>query len=523
MLNPYIEFSPHIILDLAVPMTPMLGKIRKNGHSARRYAKLDLALFFGAAKTFLHIKPDSTMRSFTKSANWLFIATLFVLAAGVSHGQSTRPPLLQNISVQTENYGVVPAPTPLIAKTGSSQPTATSSGVRTLFPVLAEVPIPGYSGILIESIDGGVVLETNANLAFNPASNVKLATAYAVLKTFGPDFRFLTGVYTDGAIDRTTGTLNGNIYVSGKDPVFGYEHAVSIANELNRIGISSVNGDLIVTDNFAMNYSESAAVSGRTLFSTFDSSKRSPAATRSWLNYLANSGRAGKVNGVPNISFTGSSYVQSMPSNLQLLFTHESATMRDILKATLCYSNNFLAERLGGMLGGPWAVARFVQLNADIDPSELSLQTSSGLGINRVTPNAMMKVLRALRSDLARYKMTFADIMPVAGIDKGTLEDRFDSDFSRGSLVGKTGTLGRTDGGVSALAGEVNTQRGRLLFVIFNQHGSVSRFRSFQNNFVSLVQGQFGGALELPYTPISLDARLSHDRITHPGDRLRVR
>ena len=71
----------------------------------------------------------------------------------------------------------------------------------------------------------------------------------------------------------------------------------------------------------------------------------------------------------------------------------------------------------------------------------------------------MMKLLRALRADLARYRMTFADIMPVAGIDKGTLENRFDTDFATGSVVGKTGTLGNTDGGVSALAGEINTQQ----------------------------------------------------------------
>ena len=59
--------------------------------------------------------------------------------------------------------------------------------------------------------------------------------------------------------------------------------------------------------------------------------------------------------------------------------------------------------------------------------------------------NDLMKLLRVLRNDLSRYRMTFADVMPVAGVDKGTLEGRFD-DFSEGSVVGKTGTLGQTDG-----------------------------------------------------------------------------
>lgn len=462
------------------------------------------------------------MKRFTrKSINWLVIAASMFFTAAASYAQSSPPPLLQDIKVVRENYSPVPSATPLVFKTGSTLPLGSSSNaIRTLFPALAEVTIPGYSGVLIESLDGNVVVESNSSAAFNPASNVKIATAYAVLKTFGPEFRFMTNVYTDGAVDRNTGTLTGNVYVSGKDPMFGYQHAVAIADELNRLGIRSVSGDLIVTDNFAMNYSASPAASGQTLLATIDSAKRNAAATRVWLNHLSYSGKFNQVNGVPGVTFGGTIYVQPIPSNLSLLFTHESAQMREILKATLCYSNNFLSERLGDLVGGPYAVARLVHLNANVQPHEFSLQTSSGLGYNRVTPNAMMRLLRALRIDLARYKMTYTDIMPVAGIDKGTLEGRFDSDFSRGSLVGKTGTLGNTDGGVSALAGEVNTRNGRLLFVIFNQRGSVARFRTFQNSFVSLVQGQFGGAAPIKYDAMSLETRLARTRVSYPNRRI---
>ncbi|MEO7539542.1 MAG: D-alanyl-D-alanine carboxypeptidase [Pyrinomonadaceae bacterium] len=446
--------------------------------------------------------------------NWLAASAILFVFSGLNFAQ-TKAPLLQDVVVPSQTYSARPSSTPLVQKTGIVTPVATSSGVRTLFPALAEVSIPGYSGILVESLDGGVVIETNSNFTFNPASNVKIATAYAVLKTFGPEFRFLTNVYTDGNLDRSTGTLTGNVYISGKDPIFGYEHALDVANELNRMGVRFVTGDLIVTDNFAMNYSSSPFVSAQTLSSSIDASKRTPAATRVWLEHMRAAGKP--AIGTPSVSFTGASYVQPIPSSLQLLFTHESAPIREILKATLCYSNNFLAERLGGLIGGPYAVARLVQLNANVPPEEFSIQTASGLGYNRVTPNAMMRLLRALRSDLGRYKMSFSDIMPVAGIDKGTLEGRFDGDFSRGSLVGKTGTLGNTDGGVSALAGEVNTRNGKLLFVIFNQRGSVARFRSFQNSFVSLVQGQFGGAVPLTYNATPLNTRLASSRISYPG------
>ncbi|MBK8465124.1 MAG: D-alanyl-D-alanine carboxypeptidase [Chloracidobacterium sp.] len=456
-------------------------------------------------------------RSIRKTINLLCIAAILCLTAGVNFGQSSPQPLLQDIKV------VRPSSTPnLIQKTGSVSPAPVSSNaVRTLFPALAQVSIPGYSGVLIESLEGNVVIESNSTQVFNPASNVKVATAYAVLKTFGPDFRFSTIVYTDGAIDRSTGTLNGNVYMSGKDPMFGFQHAVTVADELNKIGIRTVTGDLIVTDNFAMNYSGSSLASGQSLFASLDASKRSAAATRSWLNYLSYSGRYGQANPVPSVTFTGSVYAQPIPSSLQLLFTHESTPIREILKATLCYSNNFLSERLGEMIGGPYAVARLVHLNANVPPVEFSIQTSSGLGYNRVTPNAMMLLLRALRTDLARYQMTYADIMPVAGIDKGTLENRFDADFSTGSVVGKTGTLGQTDAGVSALCGEINTRNGKYLFVIFNQRGSVPRFRAFQNNFVTLVQSQFGGPAPMPYDAISLETRLARSRVSYPDGRSR--
>lgn len=457
-----------------------------------------------------------------KKALWLSIAVSIFLNGSAAFGQSTgsgpgSKPLLQDIKIYSEED--LPS-APYIKKTSSVEPAVVRA--NSPYATLSDVAIPGYTGILVETMDGTNVVEIGSNITYNPASNVKIATAYAVLKTFGPNYRFSTNVWTDGSIDMTAGTLTGNIYVSGRDPVFNFEHAVAIANELNRLGIRSVQGDLIVTDDFAMNYSSSTLRSGQSLFATMDSAKRSAAATRSWLNYLSNSGRYGQTSGIPSVTFTGAVYVQPIPSSLHLLFSHESAPMREIIKATLCYSNNFLAERLGDMLGGAYAVARIVQLNGGIQPSEFFIQTASGLGINRVTPAAMMKLLRALRSELAQNRMTFADIMPVAGVDKGTLEGRFDTDFSKGSVVGKTGTLGSTDGGVSTLAGEMNTRNGRLLFVIFNQHGSVSRFRTFQNFYVSLIQGQFGGAVPLNYSPVSLDVRLAGSKFSYPTAQLRL-
>ena len=453
-----------------------------------------------------------------KLAIWPGIAVFTFLCAGLAFGQGTQP-FLQDIKIQNDS-GPASSDAPLIRKTGSSAPLSSapaSSGIRTSYPILAEAAIPGYSGVLVETLDGKVIVESSSNTPFNPASNVKIATAFAVLKTFGPDYRFSTGIWTDGSYEEATGTIHGNLYVSGRDPVFVWEHGVMLASELNRMGIKTIKGDLVVTDNFTMNYSNSPRGSSQALFTSLDATKRTSAAVNAWKSCLINSGRLNPDAALPSVSFSGAVYVQPMPGNVNLLFSHESAKMRDILKVTLCYSNNFLSERLGDMVGGPYAVARLVQQHAGVQPHEFSIQTSSGLGINRVTPNAMMKLLRVLRRDLTAFKMTYADIMPVAGIDKGTLENRFDSDFSTGSVVGKTGTLGNTDGGASSLAGEINTRSGKLLFVIFNQRGSVARFRSFQNNYVSLIQGQLGGAAALSYSQIPLNSRLAKTRIAYPS------
>lgn len=422
--------------------------------------------------------------------------------------QAAPKPFYQPITVQ-------PSPTPLVTKTSS----VSSTSADIINPANLEMAIPGYSGILIETLDGKVIKESYSTYAFNPASNVKIATAYAVIKTFGPNYRFPTHVFTDGDIDQSTGTLNGNLYISGRDPNFNYEHGVAIAQTLNKLGIRYITGDLVVNSSFIMALNGSSQRSAAMLFTTLNSSQRSVAATRAWQNYLASSGKFSQITETPSVGFSGKLYVDLMPSNARLLFAHESVPLKEIVKTTLCYSNNFLSERLGDMVGGPYAVARIVQVNAGIAPAEFILQTSSGLGINRVTPQAQMKLLRTFRNELANHKLTFADVMPIAGVDPGTLQNRF---RYSSSVVGKTGTLGNTDGGVSSLTGELQTKNGKLLFVIFNQRGSTTRFRNFQDSYINMVQSQLGGAMPLEYSTMPIPTRMAGTRITYPSNNSAV-
>ncbi len=397
----------------------------------------------------------------------------------------------------------------------SQQPEASPEPSPSPSPAAETRPLYGVQGVLIETLDGRVVASQAEHEQLNPASNMKLATALVALRTLGPEHRFATGVWTDGVVDRATGVINGNLYISGRDPSFHYEHGVLLARELNKLGIKQVSGDLFVAPGFTMNFSASAKRSGERLYDTLDSTLRSAEALRAW-NYertLLNDHAS--LETLPSVAVMGGVDVAPVASSAKLLLTQRSSKLVDILKVLLCYSNNFMAERIGEALGGPESVRQQLTTQLGLGPDELRIASLSGLGVNRVSPRVMMKIYRALRSELQKHKLTPAAIMPVAGIDPGTLEDRFTGLAWRGSVIAKTGTLIRTDGGASSLVGQMQAANGEiLLFVIMNQRGSVWRFRENQDYLVMLTQNTRGGPKPFTYKPLMLTMQLSNTEST---------
>jgi D-alanyl-D-alanine carboxypeptidase/D-alanyl-D-alanine-endopeptidase (penicillin-binding protein 4) len=382
-------------------------------------------------------------------------------------------------------------------------------------------PVYGLQGVLIETLDGKTVSAQAVDQTFNPASSIKLATAFIALRTFGPNHRFSTGFWTDGSVDKASGQILGNLYVTGRDPSFHSEHAVMIARQLNSLGIRTITGNLIVAPRFTMNFNWSERRSGESLSDTLDATRRSSEATRAW-NYERNAlGDLASLQTVPSVTVMGEIAVGPAAPGVQLLLTHKSSKLTDVLKVLLCYSNNFMAEVIGDSLGGREAVMRQLVTTLGIPPEEIQIATLSGLGINRVTPRAMMKIFRGLRDELQKNKLSPSDIMPVAGIDPGTLEDRFTGPAWQGSVIAKTGTLFRTDGGASSLVGQMRTRNGdTLLFVIMNQRGNILRFRSNQDYLVMLVQNSRGGPKAFNYKPLALTMRLADtESVSGSSDR----
>jgi D-alanyl-D-alanine carboxypeptidase/D-alanyl-D-alanine-endopeptidase (penicillin-binding protein 4) len=438
-------------------------------------------------------------KSIARFVNPFCVAILLLAAPGILPAQSPAPqtptPAQGPQSTGNKSGTLQPAPT-----TPPQAPTS-NDGV---------VQIYGLQGVLIETLDGKTVSAQSPDQGFNPASAIKLATALVALRNFGPQHRFTTGFWTDGSFDKATGQILGNLYVTGRDPSFHYEHAVMIARQLNSLGIRSVTGDLVVAPGFTMNFSSSARRSAEVLYDTLDSTLRSGEAFRAWTYERAALRDQSALQTIPSVAVMGEVLVGTVSPGAKLLLTHRSSKLTDVLKVLLCYSNNFMAERIGDSLGGKEAVRRQLVNTLGISPVDVQLASLSGLGVNRVTPRAMMKILRALRDELQKSRLNPADIMPVAGVDPGTLEDRFTGPAWQGSVIAKTGTLIRTDGGASSLVGQMRTAKGEvLLFVIMNQHGSVARFRENQDYLVMQVQNSRGGPKAFNYKPLALTMKLA--------------
>jgi D-alanyl-D-alanine carboxypeptidase/D-alanyl-D-alanine-endopeptidase (penicillin-binding protein 4) len=296
---------------------------------------------------------------------------------------------------------------------------------------------PERHGVLIQTLDGKRVFAShNADTTFNPASLAKLTATLVALKRLGPDYRFTTRVSTDGHID-AAGVLDGDLYLAGNDPSFGDASANLIAKELRARGVTRVKGRILAAPGFSFNFNERAEESAEF---------------------------AARVMQLKQ-SATGMEEAQGVE-----LFALHSNPLREILLYMNAHSNNFVADRLGAFLGGPPAIVRVLVEELKLPPEQVSLETASGLYNNRMTPRGVLVVLKALIEEAGRHGMKAEDLLPVVGCDWGTVRRRMEGTGFQCSLVGKTGTLTTTDGGMSNLAGVVFTRDTEpILFAILAQ------------------------------------------------------
>lgn len=335
---------------------------------------------------------------------------------------------------------------------------------------------PDRQGIWIQS--GWHSLASNQGTMPLPAASLtKIATTLTALEQWGVNHRFTTNVYRTGTIVK--GVLQGDLLVVGNgDPLFVWEEAIAIGNALNQLGIRSVQGNLLVTDKFYMNYQQQTKSAGELFKQGLNSQQWSREITQQYLQMPVGTPQ-------PEIAIAGEVKVVGMiPPHAKLLVAHQSLPLVKILRQMNIYSNNHMAQMLADLLGGADEIAQKAAKIANFNEDELQLSNGSGLGEdNLISPRAVCQMLMAINRLVRADSLAVTDLFPTTGKDLvGTVQDR---GLPRGITV-KTGTLDN----VSALAGVIPTRdRGQVYFSIINYGHQYQYFRQQQDYLLNqLVQ-----------------------------------
>lgn len=326
-------------------------------------------------------------------------------------------------------------------------------------------------GIWLQS-DWLELTESNGEIPVAAASLTKIATTLATIGKLGVDRLFITQIYHTGTIE--DGILKGDLIVEGaSDPFFVWEEAIALSNTLNQLGIRAITGNLLVTEEFYMNYTSDPTEAGKLLKQGLDSSLWSSEVKQQFRTLPLTTPR-------PQLNIQGEvKVIENIPTTARLLVLHQSLPLVDILRQMNIYSNNKMAQMLADIVGGASAVADYSREITGVSASEIQLINGSGLGeANRISPRAATKMLIAIEGLLQPSGLEVTDIFPVADRDRvGTMENR---NLPQGVAI-KTGTLDR----VSALAGVIPVgEDRRVWFAVINSGWQIKQFRQQQDELL---------------------------------------
>lgn len=294
-----------------------------------------------------------------------------------------------------------------------------------------------------------IISQYRAGERFKSASTIKLLTALVVLDTLGPDFRFTTNFYLDS---------QGILHVKGGgDPFLTSENLADISQALKSNGVEKINGYSLDTSVFRLEQplpdgSENSAnpydVANGALAINFNTmaisrqpgkeaeSGEEQTPTVPLTRELGNSLKPGShrinigyrqldntpyphrryvgellhaLNSQAGIESTPGIKNGTIPPDAKPVHTHLSPqNVREMLRACLLYSNNFVANQLlltaaAHQYGSPatWQKARkllhhYATVTLDIPEDAIVVMEGSGISRkNEITPTAMLTVLNA--------------------------------------------------------------------------------------------------------------------------------
>lgn len=328
---------------------------------------------------------------------------------------------------------------------------------------------------LVRSAEGQILDARQSSRLVNPASVLKIATSWWALERLGFEHRFETRFVLDGTIEAQEYTLRGDLVVlGGGDPDFHGENVWRVAERLRALGVREVSGDLLVTRTFYIGWeggapyepdpSRRAGTMARRLLDLLDPDRWSPGTRKSMREFATRTGRdldrfpAVRIKGQPGVR------LQATEPTAGTTIVHRSNPLPVLLKRFTSYSNNDL-DRLGVTLGTPEELAEFLRRKLQLPADQVRVSSLSGLGVNRLSCAAMVALVDGFSEFIEAHGLSLADLLPANRCDPGTLENfpGFES-VPEATIIAKTGTLIRTDDGVSLIVGQLRNEDGTRTF-----------------------------------------------------------
>jgi D-alanyl-D-alanine carboxypeptidase/D-alanyl-D-alanine-endopeptidase (penicillin-binding protein 4) len=384
---------------------------------------------------------------------------------------------------------------------------ATAEPARAARPTLparlaAALAVPGLdhsrsAALAVDLRTGRVVFARNPTLSLVPASNEKIAVAYAALALLGPAYRFHTDVVGRGAL--AGGVWSGDLFLKGYgDPTLTLKDVDALAARVAARGIRHVTGAVVGDETW------------------FDSRRTGPGwRSRFYINEspplsaltVARATYRGKTAPKPALAaaallrqaLAAHGVLVARPARLgklpqqgsALLATDASTPLAAIVRYMGRESDNHTAElllkHLGALelgLGTTAAGARVVRTYlaaAEVPLGGVRVADGSGLSnLDRLTATAVVALLQAGAANPG-IRDAFLGSLAVAGVD-GTLRRRLVTAPARGRVIAKTGTTRLA----CALSGFV---RDRYVFAVIHNGSPVATWaaRKAQDRFATAL------------------------------------
>ena len=443
----------------------------------------------------------------------LVFAALLLLALAM-------PAVLLVVPGFTGPAAAPPAPAP----PAWQQAPATIAAPQVLAPLRQSAPVPApsvvaaqvepvlktdgggtFTGMVQDAFTGQVLFDRGGADGRVPASNLKLLTAVAALRTLGPDRRFTTKVVQGPAAGQVVLVGGGDVLLAagGSQPeqVMGHAGLATLAaRTVQALQAARTTGDItvLVDDSLftgpALNPNwQSGDVEAGEIAPLYplalNSARFDPAVTTgprpqdsaitAAEAFAAQLRAAGAAAGLTVAAGVERSAGASQ-ANPAVLAAVESATVAEQVDLMLQVSDNYLAETMGrlaavatgrpGSNDGAVAVVADEVRAAGIPADTLKLADVCGLAMgNQVPARLFVDVLRAITTGADTRLRAALDGFPVGGLS-GTLDARYgDATTSGGAglVRAKTGTLNT----VLGLSGYVVDADGRLLVFSFIGNG----------------------------------------------------